>query len=120
MVVWRRERPSMRGWAVLRRSKEGDLLAFLSEDGKEIEIVELLMQVYAAPQSSNEGFGNFQMPAIGIAVILVIGYQYMKQKNSTMSASSLGSAGKKPAFDAEAFMRNRKGGGDTFARKKFD
>merc|ERR1740123_2096994 len=58
-VVWRRERPPVRAWTVLRRVKEGDLLAFLSEDGHEIEIVELLMQVYTAPPSI-DSFGNFQ------------------------------------------------------------
>lgn len=45
--VWRRTRPAMRAWSLLKRAKEGDLLAFLAEDGREIEIMELLMT--AAP-----------------------------------------------------------------------
>lgn len=78
-VVWRRARPPVRAWTVHKRSKEGDLLAFLSEDGKEIEIVELLMQaVFTAPVTDT--MGNFKMPVIAVAIVLVLGYQYMKQK----------------------------------------
>jgi len=54
------------------------LLAFLSEDGKEIEIAELLMTVYQAPAQDN--FSNFKLPVIAVAVVLVLGYQYMKNK----------------------------------------
>lgn len=79
-IVWRRERPPVRAWSVQRRVKEGDLMAFLSEDGHEIEIVELLMQSYAAPPMESP-FGSFQMPVIGVAVLLVLGYQYIKQKS---------------------------------------
>merc|ERR1712232_720014 len=77
-VVWRAGRAPVRDWSVYKRYQQGDLLAFLSEDGHEIEIMELLMQVYTAPIS--DSFGNFKLPVIAVAVVLVLGYQYMKQK----------------------------------------
>jgi len=77
-IVWRRGRSAAKAWSLHRRAKEGDLLAFLSEDGHEIEIMELLMNVYTPlPQDQ---FGNFKMPVIAVAVVLVLGYQYMKNK----------------------------------------
>ena len=39
----------VRDWSVYKRYQQGDLLAFLSDDGHEIEILELLMQVYQPP-----------------------------------------------------------------------
>lgn len=87
-VVWRRTRPSVRAWAVQRRTKEGDLLAFLSEDGREVEIMELLMHVYTAPPT--DSFGNFKMPMIAVAIVLVLGYQYMKHKGKSSSSRSSG------------------------------
>jgi len=76
-VAWRISRPVSRDWAVYKRYQQGDLLAFLSKDGHEIEIVELLMQVYTAP--AGDSFGSFKLPVMAVAIVLVIGYQYMKQ-----------------------------------------
>jgi len=109
-VVWRRQRPPVRAWASHRRAKEGDLLAFLSEDGREIEIMELIMHVYTAP--AQDSFGNFKMPVIAVAIVLVLGYQYMKQKGKG-SGGGGGGLGGKGKFDlgGEDFgsmLRNRK------------
>jgi hypothetical protein len=87
-VVWRRARPAVRAWAVHKRYQQGDLLAFLSEDGHEIEIMELLMTVYTAPAQDN--FGNFKMPVIAVAIVLVLGYQYVKQKGKFGGGSTKG------------------------------
>merc|ERR1712048_291718 len=101
-VVWRRGRDAVRDWAVHKRYQQGDLLAFLSEDGHEIEIVELLMQVYQAP--STDSFGNFKLPVIAVAVVLVLGYQYVKQKGK------FGGGGKKHDWDSSDFaaLRNKR------------
>eukprot|EP00931_Biecheleriopsis_adriatica_P049340 TRINITY_DN28541_c0_g1_i1.p1 TRINITY_DN28541_c0_g1~~TRINITY_DN28541_c0_g1_i1.p1 ORF type:complete len:605 (+),score=92.40 TRINITY_DN28541_c0_g1_i1:135-1949(+) len=77
-VAWRRSGPPMRAWAVLKRYQEGDLLAFLSEDGMEIEISELMMQAYAPPPGDT--LGNFKLPVFAVAMVLVMGYQFVKQK----------------------------------------
>uniref|UniRef100_A0A7S4UA69 Anaphase-promoting complex subunit 4 WD40 domain-containing protein n=1 Tax=Alexandrium monilatum TaxID=311494 RepID=A0A7S4UA69_9DINO len=77
-VVWKRSLAPVRAWAVNKRYQQGDLIACLSQDGHEIEIMELLMQVYSAP--ANDSFGNFKLPVIAVAIVLVLGYQYMKQK----------------------------------------
>jgi len=76
-VVWRRTLAPLRTWTVFKRYQQGDLLAFLSEDGREIEIAELLMTVYQAPQA--DSLSNFKLPVIAVAVLLVLGYQYMKK-----------------------------------------
>eukprot|EP00927_Polykrikos_kofoidii_P079089 TRINITY_DN75880_c0_g1_i1.p1 TRINITY_DN75880_c0_g1~~TRINITY_DN75880_c0_g1_i1.p1 ORF type:complete len:672 (-),score=119.16 TRINITY_DN75880_c0_g1_i1:222-2237(-) len=85
-VVWRMNRAPVRHWSVHKRYQQGDLMAFLSEDGHEIEIAELLMQVYTAP--APDSFGNFKLPVIAVAVVLVLGYQYMKQKGGSDDFSS--------------------------------
>jgi len=110
-VVWRRTLPPVRGWSVHKRYQQGDLIACLSQDGHEVEIMELLMQVQSAPVS--DSFGNFKLPVIAVAVVLVLGYQYMKQKGG-----KLGGGGKKHDFadsDFAAALKNkRKVGGGAF------
>jgi hypothetical protein len=91
-VAWRKQRSPVKDWSLHKRYQAGDLLAFLSEDGSEIEIMELLMSVYQAP--AQDSFGNFKMPVIAVAVVLVLGYQYMKQK---------GGKGGKGKFDGMDF-----------------
>merc|ERR1711972_267862 len=93
------------------RAKEGDLLAFLSEDGREIEIMELIMHVYNPPQQ--DSFGNFKMPVIAVAIVLVLGYQYMKQKGKGGGGGGGGGLGGKAKFDLAgedfgSMLRNRK------------
>jgi len=78
-VVWRKGRQVVRDWAVHKRQQSGDMLAFLSGDGLEIEVMELLMSVYTPPSTGGD-FGNFKMPVIAVAIFLVLGYQYMKGK----------------------------------------
>jgi len=98
-VVWRRPVAPIKTWSLLRRSKEGDLIALVSEDGREIEILEVLMNFSTPPPQAD--FGNFQMPVIGVTVVLVLGYQYMKQKgaasagggSSSRSGGGLGGLG---------------------------
>jgi len=110
-VVWRRGRQPARDWAVHKRYQQGDLLAFLSEDGNEIEIMELLMQVYQAPASND--FGNFKLPVIAVAIVLVLGYQYIKQKGKF-------GGGKKIDWDSADFsaLRNKKKLGGLAGLKK--
>jgi WD40 repeat protein len=104
-VVWRREREAVRDWAVHKRYQQGDLLAFLSKDGQEIEVFELLMQVYQAP--STDSFGNFKLPVIAVAIVLVLGYQYVKQKGKFGGG---GGSSKKYDWDSSDFaaLRNKK------------
>lgn len=44
----------------------------------EIEIYELLMQVYQPPPA--DILGNFKLPVFAAAMVLVMGYQFVKQK----------------------------------------
>jgi hypothetical protein len=98
-VVWRRSLGPTRAWTMYKRHQQGDLIAFLSEDGHEIEIAELIMQVYVPPSTDNP-FGNFKMPVIAVAVMLVLGYQYMKNKGG----------GKGGGFDPSMLKGGRRGG----------
>ena len=77
-IAWRRSSRPVHDWAVQRRYQEGDLLAILSQDGMEIEIFELMMQVYQPPPG--DLLGNFKLPVFAAAMILVMGYQFVKQK----------------------------------------
>lgn len=105
-VVWRRNRAPVQAWTVHRRTKEGDLLAFLSADGHEIEIVELLMQVYSAPPQ--DAFANFKMPVIAIAIVLVLGYQYMKQKGRGGGGGGTPGKGSLGSSDFASALRNKR------------
>merc|ERR1712066_89672 len=92
--------------------QQGDLLAFLSEDGHEVEIVELLMQVYQAP--STDSFGNFKLPVIAVAIVLVLGYQYVKQKGKFGGGGGGGlGGGKKLDWNSDDFasaLKSKRGG----------
>mmetsp|Transcript_27374 Transcript_27374/g.78653 ORF Transcript_27374/g.78653 Transcript_27374/m.78653 type:complete len:560 (-) Transcript_27374:104-1783(-) len=79
-VVWRRGLPPVRAWTVHKRYQQGDLLALLSADGLEIEVVEVLMQVYS--QSQGDSLGSFKLPVFAVAIVLVLGYQYVKQQGA--------------------------------------
>lgn len=107
-VVWRRSRPPVRSWAVHKRYQQGDLVAFLSEDGHEIEIMELLMSVYSAP--ATDSFGNFKLPVIAVAIVLVLGYQYVKQKGKLGGGLGGGGLGKKYDFGSSDFaaLKNKR------------
>lgn len=115
-VVWRRPRAPVRAWAVHRRAKEGDLVALLSEDGREVEVLELLMQVYTPPPA--DAFGNFKMPVIAVAVILVLGYQYMKQKGKGGGGGGFGGGkGGLGNTDLASALRNKKKFGNLKGRR---
>mmetsp|Transcript_36273 Transcript_36273/g.71676 ORF Transcript_36273/g.71676 Transcript_36273/m.71676 type:complete len:468 (-) Transcript_36273:110-1513(-) len=106
-VVWRKSREEVRAWAVQKRFQQGDLIACVSGDGLEIEIMELLMQVYTAPQADN--FGNFKLPVIAVAIILVLGYQFIKQKGKFSGSGGGGLGGKKfGGDDFAAALRNKR------------
>merc|ERR1712139_409879 len=93
-VSWHSERPPVKDWAIHKRFDQGDLLAFLSEDGREVEVMEILnMQVYQPPVAAS--FGNFQTPVIAVAVVLVLGYQYVKNKGKFGGGGS-GGGNKRP------------------------
>jgi len=104
-VVWRSERQGVRDWTVNKRYQQGDLMAFLSEDGKEIEVFELLMQVYQPP-AETDSFSKYKPYIIGIGILVVFGFQYMKLKGK---AGDSGSAGlSDSAFGgADAALRNK-------------
>ncbi|CAK8991335.1 CBL-interacting protein kinase 11 (OsCIPK11) [Durusdinium trenchii] len=78
-ISWKRSSRPLRDWAVQRRYQEGDLLVTLSEDGMEIEVFELMMQVYQPPPS--DMLGNFKLPIFAAAMVMVMGYQFVKQKS---------------------------------------
>jgi len=80
-VVWRRWGPPVRSWAVYKRYQQGDLVAYLSADGLEIEVVEILMHV-DTQSGSGENFANFKLPAFAVAIVLVVGYQYIQQQGA--------------------------------------
>lgn len=106
VVAWRKGRQGVRDWAVHKRHQAGDSLVFLSEDGLEIEVMELMMQVYTPP-STESPFGNFKMPVIAVAIVLVLGYQYMKGgKGKGGGGGKFGGAG----ADFGSLLKGKKGG----------
>lgn len=91
-VVWRRARPRVRAWAVYRHRQEApssDLLAFLSEDGSEVEIMELLMPLNILPPISLlESLllnAYIILPVIIILVLVVVGWHYVKYGRASNS-----------------------------------
>lgn len=128
-VVWRRQGAPLLDWSLQKRQQQGDLVALLSADGREIEILELLMQVYNPPPSSDP-FSNMKLPIMGVAVVLLLGYQFMKQKGgkggggggggggglSSLGALGGGRGGKfgKPGLSN---LMNKRGGG--LGKKRF-
>jgi hypothetical protein len=78
-VVWRKNRAAVKDWAVHKRFQQGDLIAFLSEDGYEIEVMELLMQIYQAG-GSFDSFGDYQGVIVAVGILLVIGFQWARSK----------------------------------------
>lgn len=104
-VVWSQDRPPARAWSVHKRQQQGDLLAFLSEDGTEIEIMELLMVVHTPP--SRDTFSDFKMPVIGVAIVLVLGYQFLKNGGKLGVGRKAGGLGNR---DFRSVLNKRKGG----------
>ncbi|CAK0859305.1 unnamed protein product [Prorocentrum cordatum] len=96
-VVWRRPGPRVRAWAVHRRYQMGDLMALLSEDGSEIEVVEVLMQVYQPPPTDD--ISSFKLPLFAVAICLVMGFQYVKQKGAFDPGLMDGDGGDAPASE---------------------
>jgi len=91
-VTWRHWIAPPKSWSVLKRSQQGDLMATLSNDGMEIEVFEMLMQVYSPPMG--DVLGNLKLPVFAVAIIFVIGFQYVRTQNSPESDM--------PATDGEA------------------
>ncbi|CAK9016285.1 unnamed protein product [Durusdinium trenchii] len=106
-VIWRRQRLAVRDWTV-QRKQHGDLIALLSADGREVEILEVLMQVYTPPPSSDP-FSNFKLPVMACAVVLLLGYQFLKQKKGG-SAFGAGSRGKYGKSDFASLLNKKKMG----------
>jgi len=79
-ITWRRWIAPPKSWSVLKRNQQGDLMATLSKDGMEIEVLEVLMQVYAPPMG--DVLGNLKLPVFAVAIIFVIGFQYVRNQNS--------------------------------------
>lgn len=113
-IVWRATRPLARDWTVHKRQQLGDLIAFLSADGKEIEILELIMQVHT-PALAVDSMGNFQLPVIAFAIVLVLGYQYMEKGKGDKGGSKI--APTKHDWDSADFaaLRNKRKEAGAFA-----
>jgi len=109
-VIWRRQRTAVRDWAV-QRKQHGDLIALLSADGREVEILEVLMQVYTPPPASDP-FSNFKLPVMACAVLLLLGYQFMKQKKGgSAGLGGMGNRGKFGKSDFASLLNKKKMGG---------
>lgn len=112
-VIWRRPRLPIRDWSV-QKKQHGDVVALLSDDGREVEILEILMQVYTPP-STSDPFSNFKLPVMACAVVLLLGYQFMKQKGKGGSGSGLpglgGGRGKFGKSDFASLLNKKKMGG---------
>lgn len=109
-VVWRRSRSGVRDWSLIKRQQQGDLVALLSADGKEIEVFEMLMHVYTPP-AVTDPFTSFKVPILICAVLLVLGYQYMKHKGKG-STGGFGGLGKRKDLksDFASMLKNKKMG----------
>lgn len=114
-VVWRRQGAVVQDWSLQKRQQQGDLIALLSDDGREIEILELLMSVYVPAPTGGDPFGNMQMPIMGVAVVCLLGYQLMKQKGKGSSGAGglggLGGKGKAGNIDFASLASKRKAAG---------
>lgn len=109
-IVWRTERQSVRDWAVQKRQHTGDLVAFLSENGREIEVLELLMQVYQQPEEI-DWFAKFKTPIIVVGIVVVLGFQYMKLKGKVVGGGSGGFGDSEfDGADAAAFGKRQRRG----------
>ncbi|CAE7307922.1 CIPK12, partial [Symbiodinium necroappetens] len=109
-VIWRRPRLPIRDWSV-QKKQHGDVVALLSDDGREVEILEILMQVYTPP-STSDPFSNFKLPVMACAVVLLLGYQFMKQKGSGSGLPGLGGGrGKFGKSDFASLLNKKKMGG---------
>jgi len=75
-VAWSREFDSIKVWDAYKRHNMGDLFAMLSGDGRQLSVWELLVPL--EPVKSDESFGNMKVPVMVCAVVLVLGYQFMK------------------------------------------
>mmetsp|Transcript_16359 Transcript_16359/g.38731 ORF Transcript_16359/g.38731 Transcript_16359/m.38731 type:complete len:594 (-) Transcript_16359:126-1907(-) len=118
-VIWRRPKLPIRDWSV-QRKQHGDVVALLSEDGREVEILEILMQVYTPPPSSDP-FSNFKLPVMAVAVVLLLGYQFMKQKGKGGSGGlglGGGRGGKFGKSDFASLLNKKKGGLGGFKGKR--
>jgi hypothetical protein len=87
-VTWRRWIAPPKSWSVLKRNQQGDLIAILSKDGMEIEVLEVLMQVYAPPMG--DVLGNLKLPVFAVAIIFVIGFQYVRNQNTEPDMQATG------------------------------
>ena len=72
----------------VQKKQHGDVVALLSDDGREVEILEILMQALLAhwlafmtaasekvytPPSTSDPFSNFKLPVMACAVVLLLG-----------------------------------------------
>merc|ERR1719330_618814 len=91
-VVWRRTGPPVRAWAVYRHRQDGpasDLVALLSEDGMEIEVLELLMTItIVVPGQPIWLNGWITLPIIISLVLILVFWHYLKYGRTLASSSS--------------------------------
>jgi len=107
-VVFRRKLGSIRTWSAYKRYQQGDLIAFLSADGMQVEFAELLMSVYKQPEMDN--FNSFKMPLIAVAVCCILGYQYMKGSGGGGGDEAGGGGGGIPGIPAGLLPPGMPGG----------
>jgi len=95
-VVWRSVRPPVAAWAVFRHRHDtpaGDLLAFLSEDGKEVEIMELLMQLHIAPVGESILLNPWiTLPIVIMVVLAAVGWHYLTYGRKMAKSETPGNA----------------------------
>merc|ERR1712194_664258 len=81
-VVWKKTLPPTRALAVYRHRQDAppsDLLAFLSEDGKKIHLMELLMDTsFTVPSQPLWLNAWVTLPILITAVVGVVGWHYLK------------------------------------------
>ena len=65
------------------------------------------MQVYTPPPSGSDPLANMQLPIMGVAVVVLLGYQFTKQKGK---GSSGGGGSEFNNADFANFASKRKGG----------
>lgn len=81
-VVWKKALPPTRAWAVYRHRQDApstDLLAFLSEDGKRVHFMELLMDIsFTVPSQPLWLNGWITLPILIGTVVSAVGWHYLK------------------------------------------
>merc|ERR1712151_335324 len=95
-IVWRMERPRIKSWSLLRFGVDNPILAILYEDGKDLEVMHMLMKAYIVPSEPTTSiFFTYVIPAITALLIVAVTIQYM---TTTAEYREIGKVGKNTEF----------------------